>query len=121
MAIRDAIQQEDPVHQLCRAPADSVCERASAFWASSSCPSCGVHACARCRGTEERPEHDSAYHGAAWQEVCAGGETIDLQSLRGLICVVEGDRVGVTRLIQAVCGEDSLGIWRSPDLGPTDT
>lgn len=105
MAIRDAIQQEDPVHQLCRAPADSVCERASAFWASSSCPSCGVHACARCRGTEERPEHDSAYHGAAWQEVCAGGETIDLQSLRGLICVVEGDRVGVTQL-------DTGGLWR---------
>lgn len=34
-----------------------------------------------------------------------GGETIDLQSLRETICVVEGDRVGVTRLIQAVCGE----------------
>jgi hypothetical protein len=35
----------------------------------------------------------------------AGGETIDLQSLRGRICVVEGDRVGVTRL-------DTGGLWR---------
>lgn len=32
MAIRDAIQLKDPVHQLCRAPADSTSERASALW-----------------------------------------------------------------------------------------
>ena len=90
--------------------------------ASSSCPSCGVHASACCRGTEETPEHDSALPRCRRGKKFTGGETIDLQSLRETIC--DALRETASALL------DTGGLWRAyawyleiprPSPGPTDT